>query len=60
MEVTAFWLVIAGQFVFVVLVADVVVPNAPRGMCTFFKTMFGAAFYLSLAWMVFLVMEITR
>lgn len=55
----AFWLIAAGEFVFLVVVA-----GALEGACSckalpelrvFVKTFVGAAFYLSLSWLVYLL-----
>ena len=57
----AFWLMIAGQLVFLVVVVEGTCPGAGKmqsQLRIFFKTFLGASFYLSLLWMGYLVLNV--
>lgn len=54
-RVAAVWLVMAGQFVFVVIVADAAKPNTSPQWRAFFRSFFGSGFYLSLFWIAYLL-----
>jgi len=59
-KAVAFWFIAAGEFLFIVLVAEPAVPRCPANVSVFFKTVAGALFWLALAAIGFLVYEILR
>jgi hypothetical protein len=51
MRAAAFWCIVAAQFVFMVLVADALVPRVPMVARLTLKWFVGTGFYVSLIWL---------